>query len=212
METLIVMHFSFKLNRDFGGYHLTNRSEVTIDELDAPIKFPIVEPEQLRFPGALFTFSNVSFSYSRQTPNVLENVNLVMHPGDRVGLVGKNGQGKSTLIKLLMGHIKPSKGTVETHTRLKIGYARRNLFCHFVLSSRSGRYYSQHSVEELSGQQVGEASALNHFMASLKPDINVDEPTARSFLGSLGLHGATATMPVRYLSGGQKVSWYKYRH
>jgi ATP-binding cassette, subfamily F, member 3 len=111
------------------GFHLTTRSDVAIDDLDAPIKFPVVEPESLRFPGALFTFSGVTFAYSRNSPVVLENVNLTMHPGDRVGLMGKNGQGKSTLVKLLMGHIAPSRGAIERHARLKLGYVQMFVIC-----------------------------------------------------------------------------------
>ena len=52
---------------------------------------------------------------------VLDGVTVTIHPGDRVGLVGKNGEGKSTLVKLLIGQLKPTKGVIETHPRLRIG-------------------------------------------------------------------------------------------
>ena len=71
---------------------------------------------------------------------MLDTVNLTIHPGARVGLVGKNGEGKSTLVKLLVGsasspsharaqaqaqareEMRPTRGVVERHPRLRIGY------------------------------------------------------------------------------------------
>jgi len=77
----------------------------------------------MRFPGALCSASAVSFRYPSKTPgiNVLRDVTLTIHPGDRIGLVGKNGEGKSTLVKLLIGQLKPTSGTVEQHPRLRLG-------------------------------------------------------------------------------------------
>jgi len=114
---------------------------------------------------------------------------LTVQPGDRVALVGKNGEGKSTLVKLLIGELKATKGAVEKHPRLRIGY------------------YSQHSVEELSKLSLLSVSALEHFINQLKEVHNIvlDEGTGRQFLGAFGLHGTTAVNPLSRLSGGQKV-------
>jgi ATP-binding cassette subfamily F protein 3 len=103
------------------GYHLSNRDDIIVDELDPPITLTIPDPEPMRFPGPLCSASGVSFRYSRGKPLVLDDVSLTVHPGARVGLVGKNGQGKSTLVKLLVGMMKPTKGVVEQHPRLKLG-------------------------------------------------------------------------------------------
>lgn len=59
------------------------------------------------------------------------NVDLVIHPGERVGLAGFNGSGKSTLVGSATGRLKPNKGNVTHHTRARI------------------QCFSQHSVEEL---------------------------------------------------------------
>ncbi|KAG9075929.1 hypothetical protein FS749_012341, partial [Ceratobasidium sp. UAMH 11750] len=179
----------FKLNRDLGGYHLTSRAEIEIESVDPPVNLPFPDPEDLRFPGSLCSAANVTYQYSKSGPVVLDNVTITMHPGDRVGLVGKNGEGKSTLVKLLIGQLKPTKGVVERHPRLRIGY------------------YSQHSVEELTDPQVGAVSSVDHFIEGLKNihNINIDDGTARGFLGSFGLQGRTATNPISTLSGGQKV-------
>jgi ATP-binding cassette, subfamily F, member 3 len=92
-----------------------------IEELDPPVAIPLPDPEPMRFPGFLCSASNVSFRYNPRSHWVLEDATITIQPGDRVGLVGKNGEGKSTLVKLLIGEIKPTKGTVERHPRLKMG-------------------------------------------------------------------------------------------
>lgn len=56
--------------------------------------------------------NNVTFSYSNDSPNVLENVSLNIKPGEYVGIVGPSGCGKSTLLKLLLGFEKPSNGKI----------------------------------------------------------------------------------------------------
>ncbi|KEP47757.1 ATP-binding ABC transporter [Rhizoctonia solani 123E] len=179
----------FKLNRDFGGFHLTSRGEIEIESVDPPVNLPFPDPEDLRFPGALCSAASVTYRYSKTGPIILDDVNITVHPGDRVGLVGKNGEGKSTLVKLLIGQLKPTKGVIERHPRLRIGY------------------YSQHSVEELTDPKVGDVSSVNHFIEELKNrhDVAIDDGTARSFLGSFGLQGRIATNPISTLSGGQKV-------
>jgi zinc transport system ATP-binding protein len=69
---------------------------------------------------------NLSFQYE-ETP-ILENVSFVIRPGEFIGIFGPNGGGKTTLLKLLMGFLKPQKGTLEIlgespkHAREKIGY------------------------------------------------------------------------------------------
>lgn len=179
----------FKLNRDLGGYHLTSRGAITVESTDPPVHLPFPDPEDLRFPGSLCSAQNVSFRYTRTGALVLENVTLTIHPGERVAIVGKNGEGKSTLVKLLIGQLKPSAGTVERHPRLRIGY------------------YSQLSVEELSDPKVAGESSLSFFLEQLERrySVQLDEGSARAFLGSFGLQGATATNPIGTLSGGQKV-------
>lgn len=80
----------------------------------------------------VISLEKVSFSYTRDP--IIKNVSLNVHKGDYLGIVGPNGGGKSTLIKLMLGLIKPSSGTVKLYdTELaqftqwsKIGYVPQN--------------------------------------------------------------------------------------
>ncbi|KAG9050986.1 hypothetical protein FS837_000651 [Tulasnella sp. UAMH 9824] len=176
----------FKLNRDLMGYHATSRGLIEVEELDKPIKLHFPDPEALRFPGALISATGLSYRYSPKSPYIIENISITIHPGSRVAFVGRNGQGKSTLVKLLVGTIPSTK--VERHPRLKIGY------------------YDQHSVEELSRDNVKDKSVIAYFMetAQEKYQMTPDEGTARAVVGSFGL-GHRALNSIQSLSGGQKV-------
>lgn len=57
-------------------------------------------------------FKNVSMAYSKSTPAILKNINLKIHPGEKIAIVGKSGSGKSSLIKLMLGLYRPSEGDI----------------------------------------------------------------------------------------------------
>ncbi|KAK5168795.1 uncharacterized protein LTR77_006104 [Saxophila tyrrhenica] len=187
----------FKLNRDLPGYHKTNRDAIEVPEFDPPVRFSIpTTPVDLRFPRALLSMEKVCFAYpkNRKAP-VLQDVDLTIHQGERVGIAGRNGAGKSTLVSSAMGgpdqtpsSIKPTSGTVSRHTRARIGL------------------YSQHSVEELNSiaAEKPELTALSHLMDFARAEMA--EKDARGLLSGLGLVGRTASdVPIALLSGGQKV-------
>lgn len=60
----------------------------------------------------LLEAKNINFRYTDKSPWVLKNVSLEVHPGERVGIVGPSGFGKSTLAKILAGYVKPTSGQV----------------------------------------------------------------------------------------------------
>lgn len=71
--------------------------------------------------GRLVSVSkNISFSYGNKS--IINSFTYDIVRGDRIGLIGSNGSGKSTLVKLLLGELKPSSGTVELGTQLEIAY------------------------------------------------------------------------------------------
>lgn len=192
----------FKLNRDLAGYHFSARAEVDIAQDERPPLISLPEPPELRFPGPLISLEGVTFRYPKggeaaerkttttasSAPAVLRDISLTVGMGDRIGVLGLNGAGKSTLIKLLIGEERPTKGTLTTHPRLKLGY------------------YSQQAIEAL--QKLGRAEPELTSLALLTVEVegDLDEGQIRGMLGSLGLPGRLASdVPIRKLSGGQLV-------
>jgi ATPase subunit of ABC transporter with duplicated ATPase domains len=186
----------FKLNRDLVGWHETRRAEIEVpkDEKGIAINFP--NAPDLRFPGPLISLEGITFRYHRAKPVVLSNIDLVIHLGDRVGIMGLNGSGKSTLLQMLTGGITESTvGKITRHPRLKIGY------------------YAQNSVGEL--QKEGHASPALTALVYMSREVNgqLSEGEIRGLLGSVGLPGRLASdVPIFRLSGGQLVRMLKNIH
>ncbi len=85
------------------------------------LDFFAVKPKVFSKPNAMllprpirmgFEFKNVSFSYPGSTKLVLDNINFCLEPGERIALVGKNGQGKTTIVKLLTRLYEPTSGQI----------------------------------------------------------------------------------------------------
>ncbi|PGH26479.1 hypothetical protein AJ80_01793 [Polytolypa hystricis UAMH7299] len=178
----------FKLNRDLPGYHESRRAEIEVPVDEKGVSIAIPDAPDLRFPGPLISMESILFKYKGRDALVLNGIDLVIHMGDRVGIMGLNGCGKTTLLRSLVGSTGVSKGTVSRHPRLKLGY------------------YSQHAAEELkeSVQSDPGTTALSLILREAEGELL--EGGARSLLSSLGLVGRTASdVPVAQLSGGQLV-------
>ena len=147
---------------------------VTQEESPYHIKF--VDPE--RTVDIIADLKELDCGYS-ENDIILKKVNLMLIAGDRIGLLGRNGQGKSTLIKTLCSVLKPVHGTVTLGKGIKIGY------------------FAQHELDQLSGQM----SALDHLRAI---DHNAKEKDLRTFLGSFSFSGDKATQKVEDMSGGEQ--------
>src|SRR3954453_99456 len=70
-------------------------------------------------------FNNVTFEFGSRL--IVEDATWHIQPGERIGLIGYNGTGKSTLLKLLAGEYAPSEGTVERSRSTSIGYLHQDL-------------------------------------------------------------------------------------
>ncbi|TPX32529.1 hypothetical protein SmJEL517_g04365 [Synchytrium microbalum] len=174
----------FRLNADSNaGYGLTTRSFQALDAADPPVRWDIPSPDPLRRHGAILEIESVSFAYSPSTPTILSNVTLNIQPGQRIGMVGANGEGKTTLAKLIVGELSPTSGKISIHTEAKLGY------------------FTQHHVDLLS-KTAGRATPLSLFKDSFP---GTTEQDGRAFLGSFGLGGNLPLQPVQTLSGGQMV-------
>lgn len=147
---------------------------VTQEESPYHIKF--ADPE--RTVDIIADLKELDCGYS-ENDIILKKVNLMLIAGDRIGLLGRNGQGKSTLIKTLCSVLKPVHGTVTLGKGIKIGY------------------FAQHELDQLSGQM----SALDHLRAI---DHNAKEKDLRTLLGSFSFSGDKATQKVEDMSGGEQ--------
>src|ERR1043165_2854354 len=73
----------------------------------------------------LIGLQNVTFEFGARV--IVSDATWHIQPGERIGLIGYNGTGKSTLLKLLVGEYLPSKGTVERSRNTTIGYLHQDL-------------------------------------------------------------------------------------
>lgn len=146
-----------------------------ITQLEAPFSFKFFEPQ--RTPDIILKTENLSCGYIDKS--VLDKVNLMIFSGDRIGLLGQNGQGKSTLVKTLCNVIKPLNGSVTLAKDLVIGY------------------FAQHELESLSPND----DALTHLR---RLDKDAKDKDLRAFLGSFNFSDDKALTAVKLLSGGEQ--------
>jgi len=147
---------------------------------DRVFTFRFADVEKL--PPPVLSLDNVTFSYSgKAADNLYENLDFGVDMDSRTALVGPNGVGKSTLLRIFTGKLQPTRGTVSRHTHLKLGM------------------YSQHSAEQL---DMGK-SALD-FVRDKYPDKSQDYQYWRQQLGRYGLSGEAQTALIGTLSEGQK--------
>ena len=143
---------------------------------DKTTTFNFPDPTPLSPP--LIALDEVSVGYGADEP-ILKNLDLRIDMDDRIALIGANGNGKSTLIKMLADRLKPQAGKLTKSSKLKIGY------------------FAQHQQEELNLNE----SPFQH-MARIMP--MATETKVRSHLGRFGFSGDLANSKVEVLSGGEK--------
>ncbi|MBL8700790.1 MAG: ABC-F family ATP-binding cassette domain-containing protein [Alphaproteobacteria bacterium] len=149
---------------------------VTIERDDPAIRLHFPDPGALKPP--IIAIENASVGYVPGKP-VLRRLNLRLDPEDRVALVGANGNGKSTLAKLLAGRLAPETGTAQRAPKLEVGF------------------FAQHQIEEMRPER----SAYHHLEAILPRDT---PEQLRTRLGGFGFSGDKADLPVSELSGGER--------
>jgi ATP-binding cassette subfamily F protein 3 len=139
------------------------------------ITFP--QPEKMLSPP-IIAVDDVSVGYDPNKP-ILNRVTLRIDTDDRIALLGANGNGKSTLVKLLAGRLPPFSGKVIRAEKLSVGY------------------FAQHQVDELNL----DASPYDH-IRRLMPD--APESKVRGRAGAIGFSGKAGDTLVKNLSGGEK--------
>jgi len=143
---------------------------------DRGISFDFPSPKEL--PPPLINIHEGDVGYEEGKP-VLRNISLRIDMDDRIALLGANGNGKSTLAKLLANRLTLMSGEKHASNKLRIGY------------------FAQHQTDELRGDET----PYQH-MAALMPD--VIEHKVRAQLGRFAFEGQKGDTKVKDLSGGEK--------
>ncbi|MFN9791160.1 MAG: ABC-F family ATP-binding cassette domain-containing protein [Holosporales bacterium] len=143
---------------------------------DRVTAFVFPEPAELKSP--LITLDDVEAGYEPGKP-ILKNLNLRIDMDDRIALLGANGNGKSTLVKLLSGRLPALAGDVHKSQKLKVGY------------------FAQFQTDELDVR-------LTPYQIMQEVMRGVAEPRVRGALGKFGFDKDKADTKVGELSGGEK--------
>ncbi|MDA3919188.1 MAG: ATP-binding cassette domain-containing protein [Salinisphaera sp.] len=142
---------------------------------DTPFSFGFRDPDRL--PETLLRLDKAHAGYG-EVP-LISDIKLRIVPGDRLAILGRNGAGKSTVMKLLAGELAPMGGEVQHDKYIKIGY------------------FAQHQLEILDDS----ASAAQHLQRQAP---RASEQEIRDFLGGFDFHGDKALEPIAPFSGGEK--------
>ena len=142
---------------------------------DPSLSFDFPSPEEMRPP--LITLDLAAVGYN-ETP-ILKRLNLRIDPDDRIALLGRNGNGKTTLARLLAAQLTPLAGAMNASSKMEVGY------------------FTQYQVEEL----ASEDTPLEHMTRAMK---GATPGAVRAQLGRFGFSGNRATTLVGQLSGGER--------
>lgn len=142
---------------------------------DPTLSFGFPDPEALRPPLVTLDYASVGYD---DTP-ILRRLNLRMDPDDRIALLGRNGNGKTTFARLIAAQLAPMEGTMAASNRMRVGY------------------FTQYQVEELDSDDT----PLAHMTRVMK---GATPAAVRAQLGRFGFSGDRATGQVGKMSGGEK--------
>ena len=143
---------------------------------DPSLSFDFPSPDELKPP--LVTLDMASVGYTPGKP-ILQKLNLRLDPDDRIALLGRNGNGKTTLARLLAAQLPAMEGAINASGKMRVGY------------------FTQYQVEELDGGDT----PLEHMTRQMK---GASPGAVRGQLGRFGFSGAKATTQVAKLSGGER--------
>ncbi|MEP2735380.1 MAG: ABC-F family ATP-binding cassette domain-containing protein [Erythrobacter sp.] len=143
---------------------------------DPSLSFDFPNPEELKSP--MITLEGAATGYP-EAPSILQRLNFRIDAQDRIALLGRNGNGKTTLARLLAAQLDASEGAMNASSKMKVGY------------------FTQYQVEELAAEDTP---------LELMTRVMDGEPTAkiRAHLGRFGFSGPRAGQKVEKLSGGER--------
>ena len=148
---------------------------ISMAHVDSPFNFTFPAPKKI--PNPLLTLDDVTIGYEQKV--ILPNISLTIAAGDRIGLLGSNGAGKSSLLKTMAGTLPLLSGKRLEADALNMGY------------------FAQHQLEQLHLDE----SPLWHFQ---QIDKQATEKEFRNFLGGFDFCGDKVIEKVKPFSGGEK--------
>lgn len=142
---------------------------------DPSLSFGFPDPDEVRPPLITLDLAGVGYG---DTP-ILRRLNLRIDPDDRIALLGRNGNGKTTLARLLAAQLPAMEGEMRIGAKMRVGY------------------FTQYQVEEL----AGDATPLQHMTRAMP---GASPQAVRAQLGRFGFSGDRATAAIGTLSGGER--------
>jgi len=143
---------------------------------DPSLSFDFPDPAEMKSP--MITLEHAAVGYGAAPP-ILKRLNFRIEADDRIALLGRNGNGKTTLARLLAAQLSPAEGEVKAPGKLKVGY------------------FTQYQVEELAGEDTP-LDLMARAMEGHSP------AAVRAQLGRFGFSGPRANQRVEKLSGGER--------
>ena len=148
-----------------------------LDRMERLEKPPAAESVKVKLADAAESANRVLILENVNFKNIIKNFNLEIRKGEKIGLIGKNGIGKSTLLKIIVGDLKSDSGLIKIGNRVKIGYLSQG-------------------HEELNENLTAIEELQNEF--------NLSNERARAELAKLNLFAQVVEKPIADMSGGEK--------
>ena len=157
-----------------------------------------VKPSSRQYPWIRFEFDdkeklhrqaveveNLTFAYPGSARKIFDKLNLTINGGDRLAIIGENGVGKSTLLKLLMAELTPQRGTIKWAEKARLGY------------------YAQDHAQDFSSD-TNLTDWIAGYARANAADGDDLETLIRGTLGRLLFSGNEVRKPVKVISGGEQ--------
>ena len=151
--------------------------QIALDKMERLEKPPSAEVVKLKLADAAESANRVLILENVNFKNIIKNFSAEIRKGEKIGLIGRNGIGKSTLLKIIVGDLKNDSGTIKIGNRVKIGYLSQG---HEELNENCT------AIEELQNE------------------FNLTDERARAELARLDIFAQVAEKPISAMSGGEK--------